>query len=136
MQKLTTILSLKIFCHLFFFQKLHCLLVSVILVRSTLIDNIFSNVIEPNTKSGILTGHISDHQTIFISINFKFNTDTKTKGGGGLGASSRRTHLGRKAPRYKKGSRVPIQKQCNTKDPTWKEKAPQQEKNVAKRPHM
>ena len=30
--KLTSILSLKIFCHLFFFQKLHCLLVSVILV--------------------------------------------------------------------------------------------------------
>ena len=46
---------------------------------STLIDNIFSNVIEPNTKSGILTGHISDHQAIFISTNFKFNKDTKTK---------------------------------------------------------
>ena len=46
---------------------------------STLIDNIFSNVIEPNTKSGILTGHISDHKAIFISTNFKFNKDTKTK---------------------------------------------------------
>ena len=46
---------------------------------STLIDNIFSNVIEQNTKSGILTGHISDHQAISISTNFKFNKDTKTK---------------------------------------------------------
>ena len=46
---------------------------------STLIDNIFSNVIEPNTKSGILTGHNSDRQAIFISTNFKFNKDTKTK---------------------------------------------------------
>ena len=46
---------------------------------STPIDNIFSNVIEQNTKSGILTGHISDHQAIFISTNFKFNKDTKTK---------------------------------------------------------
>ena len=46
---------------------------------STLIDNIFSNVIEPNTKSGILTSHISDHQAIFITTNFKFNRDNKTK---------------------------------------------------------
>ena len=34
---------------------------------STIIDNIFSNVILPNTKSGILTSHVSDHQAIFIS---------------------------------------------------------------------
>ena len=46
---------------------------------STLIDNIFSNVIEPNTKSDILTSHISDHQAIFITTNFKFNRDNKTK---------------------------------------------------------
>ena len=46
---------------------------------STLIDSIFSNVIESNTKSGILTGHISDHQVLFISTNFKFNKDTKRK---------------------------------------------------------
>ena len=45
---------------------------------STLIDNIFSNVIEPNTKSGILTGHTLDHQAMFISTNFKFNKVTKT----------------------------------------------------------
>ena len=46
---------------------------------NTLIENIFSNVVEPNTKAGILTIHISDHRAIFISTNFKFNKDNQTK---------------------------------------------------------
>ena len=46
---------------------------------STHIDNIFSNLIDPNTKSGILTSHISDLQAIFISTNCKLNEDSKTK---------------------------------------------------------
>ena len=69
---------MKIFCHLFFFPKI-TLPTHICDTSSTLIDNIFSNVIEPNTKSGILNGHISDHQAIFVSTNFKFNKDTKTK---------------------------------------------------------
>ena len=38
---------------------------------STLIEIFFSNVIEPNTKSGILTSHILNH--------FIYNKDNKTK---------------------------------------------------------
>ena len=61
-----------------FSQKLHCLLVSVILVVR-LLTIFFSKVIEQNTKSSILTSHISDHQAIYISTNFKFNKHNKTK---------------------------------------------------------
>ena len=61
-----------------FFPKI-TLLTRICDSSSTLIDNIFSNVIEPNTKSGILTSHISDHQAIYITTNFKFNRDNKTK---------------------------------------------------------
>ena len=43
---LTTILYLKIFCHLFFFPKI-TLPTRICDTSSTLIDNIFSNVIEP-----------------------------------------------------------------------------------------
>ena len=73
-----TILFLKIFCHLAFFQQKK-LPTRICDTSSTLMDNIFSNVIEPNTKSGILKSHISDHQAIFISTNFKLNTDNKSK---------------------------------------------------------
>ena len=61
-----------------FFLKI-ILLTRICDSSSTLIDNIFSNVIEPNTKSGILTSHVSDHQAIFITTNLKFNRDNKTK---------------------------------------------------------
>ena len=46
----------------------------------TLIDNILTNVIEPNhDKAGILTSHISDHRAIFLSTNFKLSRDSGSK---------------------------------------------------------
>ena len=47
---------------------------------STLIDNILTNVIEPNyDKAGILTSQISDHQAIFLSTNSKLSRYSGSK---------------------------------------------------------
>ena len=47
---------------------------------STLIDNILTNVIEPNyDKAGILTSQISDHQVIFLSTNSKLSRYSGSK---------------------------------------------------------
>ena len=59
-----------IFCHLVFIKKI-TLHTCICDTSSTLIDNIFSNVIESITKLCILTSHISNH--------FIFNKDNKTK---------------------------------------------------------
>ena len=47
---------------------------------STHIDNILTNVIEPNhDKAGVLTSHISDHQAIFLFTNSKLSRDNGSK---------------------------------------------------------
>ena len=70
---------MKIFYHLFFFPKI-TLPTRICDTSSTLIDNIFNNACHrAKYKIKHFNRHISDHQTIFISTNFKFNKDTKTK---------------------------------------------------------